>query len=265
MHSIHTDCRKNTIAWHRASESRAGCHALARLEPGQACLSRATALHRVHPRKAMNPTRIRIALGLALVAVPVAQAADFAACFSLKPGLAYEMNDSKIRIVRERFGDRDAIALVTSGSGVKTSTYYDPDGRALLGSVQYGIAALGGDASAPVITERYTQTPEFPAKAKPGDKFKLHGAGKRTLHNEDSVEDLNYPGFSDFTFVGFEDLELPVDFTPRTFSGTCHLKAGDAESSAEFWYAPGFGLIKFVRYQGKETFFSQQLESIATE
>ncbi|MGO4261124.1 hypothetical protein [Lysobacter sp. TAB13] len=215
----------------------------------------------------MTTLRIRAALSLAIasIAAPAAHAADFAACFSLKPGAAYEMDDSKIRVVRERFGDRDAIALVSSGSGVKTSTYYDPSGRALLGSVQYGIAALGGNAAAPVITERYTQTPEFPAKAKPGDKFKLRGAGKRTLHNDDSVEDLNYPGFSDFTFIGFEDLELSVDFTPRTFSGTCHLKAGDAEHSAEFWYAPGFGLIKFVRFQGKEAFFSQQLESITAE
>jgi hypothetical protein len=214
----------------------------------------------------MNLPRLTLALSLALAAAaPAAQAGDFAACFSLKPGVAYDAGRDSVRIVRERFGERDAIAVVSSGDGVKTATYYDPSGRALLGSVQYGIADWGGDASKPAITERYAQTPQFPASAKPGAKFRLSGAGQRITHNDGASQDIQYDGFDDYVFVGFEDLELPVDFEPRKFPGTCHLKAGDAENSAEFWYAPGFGRVKFVRYMGKEPLMTLQLDSIKSE
>lgn len=211
----------------------------------------------------MNPLRTAIALSfvVAATAAQAAHAADFAACFTLKPGVAYMIDDDKIRISRERFGDREAIAMISS-AGVPTTTYYDPSGRALLGSVQYGIA---GDANAPVVTERYAQTPEFPATAKPGAKFKLQGKGQRTLHGEGTVENLEYPGFDHFTFVGFEDLELPVDFKKRKFPGTCRLKAQEDGLVAEFWYAPGFGRVKFVRYQNGEAQITLQLDSILSE
>lgn len=166
--------------------------------------------------------------------------------------------------MRDRFGDREAIAQVSS-AGLRTTTYYDPGGRALLGKVQYGIAAWGADPDAPVITERYAQTPEFPATAKPGGTFKKHGHGQRTLHNEGTVEDLAYPGFSEYTFVGFDDLALPVNFATRIFPNTCHLKAREGEAAAEFWYAPGFGLVKFVRYEGDKPLMTLQLDSILSE
>lgn len=219
----------------------------------------------------MPPARLRAARCLAILAIAApaahaAQAGDFAACFSLKPGVSYLMDDTKIQIVRERFGERDAIAVISAGSGVRSATFYDASGRGRLGDIQYGIAEWGGDPKTAVITETYSQPLLFPAQATPGGKFKLSGGiGQRNVHSEQEVTELTYQGFTDYTFVGFEDLELKVDYKPRTFAGTCHLRAEVDDGHAEFWYAPGFGMIQFKRYTVSGLLLAQALESVISE
>lgn len=216
-----------------------------------------------------SPLRTLALAGLAALSAPAAHAAgDFAACFSLKPGTVFYMQDSKIEIARERFGQRDAIAVIQTDEGVRSKQLYSADGRSHYGSVRYGIAAFGGDPDAPIMTDAYDPAPQFPAKASPGGSFKIAGRGQRTQHGlegGDEVEEIAYEGFSDFTFVGFEDLSLEVDGKPRTFAGTCRLKAGEGDTSLERWYAPGFGMIQFQRYSGDSVVYSRSLSRVEKE
>lgn len=200
-------------------------------------------------------------LGLAALSAP-AGAADFAACFTLTPGLSWSTADETLTIEQATFAGQPAMKVNSAGGGIGTASYYDVSGRQFLGQDRYGISAWGGDASKPVMTDTFKPAPTFPQTAKPGDRFQYTGKGERTHHVEETVEPLDFDGFSDYTFVGFEDVDVEIDGQPRTFKDTCHLSATFEDNRIEGWYAAGFGRIKFERYMGKELFMRDEIESI---
>ncbi|WMJ67576.1 hypothetical protein [Stenotrophomonas sp. 24(2023)] len=202
---------------------------------------------------------------LACVATPALAAADFAACFRLDPSVSWSVGRENTRIVATTFAEAPALAVVTSGSGMTVANLYDTTGRRRLGTVHYGIAAWGADGSKPMMTDRYDPAPTFPATATPGQRFTVTGKGTRVNHGEGSESELEYDGFSDYTFVGFQDLDTEIDYAPRTFKDTCHLTAAVEGGRVEAWYAPGFGRIKFERYSGDSLLFSDEIDSITSE
>jgi hypothetical protein len=211
----------------------------------------------------MSPVLLRstLALGLSALAAP-AFAADFATCFTLTPGLRWSTGDETLTIEQATFNGQDAIKVHSAGGGVGTASYHDASGRQLLGQDRYGISAWGGDASQPVMTDTFNAAPTFPINAKPGDRFEVNGSGERTHHVEETVTPLDYDGFSDYTFVGFENVEATVDNQARTFKDTCHVSATFEDSRIEAWYAAGFGRIKFERYLGEELLMRDEIEAI---
>lgn len=215
----------------------------------------------------MSPPMRRtfLAFGLAALSAPALAAPDFAACFTLTPGLSWSNGNETLTIEKAPFAGQQAIKVHTAGGGVGSASFHDASGRRLLGQERYGISAWGGDASAPVMTDTYNPSPTFPQSAKPGDRFALTGTGERTNHNEETVEPLDYDGFSDYTFAGFEDLEVEIDGQPRTFKDTCHVTATFEDNRIEAWYAAGFGRIRFERYMGSELLMRDEIESIENE
>lgn len=211
----------------------------------------------------MSPVLLRstLALGLSALAAP-AFAADFATCFTLTPGVSWSNGDETLTIEKATFAGQDAIKVHSAGGGVGTASYYDTSGRQLLGEDRYGISAWGGDASRPVMTDTFKPAPTFPQSAKPGERFQLSGNGERTHHVEETVTAIEYDGFSDYTFVGFEDVEAEVGYQPRTFKDTCHLTATFEDSRIEAWYAAGFGRIRFERYTGNDLLMRDEIQTI---
>ncbi|MEG2805765.1 hypothetical protein [Stenotrophomonas sp.] len=214
----------------------------------------------------MSPRALRstLFLGLAALSAP-AYAADFAACFTLTPGLSWSNGDETLTIDKARFTGQDAIRVTSAGGGIGTASYYDASGRQFLGQERYGIAAWGGDASRPVMTETYNPAPTFPAQATPGARFVVDGKGERTHHVEETVEPLAYEGFSDYTFVGFEDVQVEIGGAARTFKDTCHVSATFEDNRMEAWYAAGFGRIRFERYLGDDLLMRNEIEAIHAE
>ena len=206
--------------------------------------------------------RSSLALGLASFALPALAAPDFAACFTLTPGMSWSNSDETLTIEKATFAGQNAIKVSSAGGGVGMASYYDASGRQLLGQERLGISAWGGDASKPVMTDIFKPAPTFPQSAKPGDRFEVNGKGERTNHVDETVEPIDYDGFSDYTFVGFEDLETEVGDQPRTFKDTCHVTATFEDNRIEAWYAAGFGRIKFERYMGSELLMRDEIESI---
>lgn len=209
--------------------------------------------------------RSALAVGLAALSCPAFAAADFATCFTLTPGVSWSNADETITIAATTFAGQDAITVTNAGGGVSSATVHDRSGRQQLGTLRYGISAWGGDASAPVMTDTYKPAPTFPQNAKPGERFQYTGQGERTNHAEGSTAPLAFDGFSDYTFVGFENLEVEIDYQPRTFADTCHLSATGDGNRIEVWYAPGFGRIKFQRYSGDSLLIGDEIESIQAE
>ena len=215
----------------------------------------------------MSPVLLRSTLAFALsaLAAPAFAAADFATCFTLTPGLRYSTGDETLTIEKAEFAGQQAIRVQSAGGGVGTAAYYDASGCQLLGQDRYGISAWGGDASRPVMTDTFKPAPTFPQTARPGERFVVNGSGERTHHVEETVEPVDYDGFNDYTFVGFEDVEATVDDQPRTFKDTCHVSATFEDNRMEAWYAPGFGRIKFERYMGEELLMRDEIEAIHAE
>lgn len=209
--------------------------------------------------------RTTLALGVSALTAPAFAAGDFAACFTLTPGVSWSNGSETLSISEATVAGEPALAVTTSGGGVSSATVHDRSGRQLLAQIRYGIAAWGGDAAAPVMTDTFDPAPTFPATAKPGERFTVTGKGERTNHAQDTVTDLEFDGFSDYTFVGHEDLEVEIDFKPRTFANTCHLTTTFEDGRAEVWYAPGFGRIKFQRYSGDNLLMSDEISSIVNE
>ena len=200
------------------------------------------------------------ASGSALAAAP-----SFADCFRLKPGLAYTLSDrSKVRIVKGQFAGRAAIGVVSIDEGVKSVKYFDETGRQRLGSEQYGIAGLGGDASKVVIKEVFAAPfPEVPSDARPGGTFKLTGKGTRTTKEGSEAFDFGRRYQSEHVFVGFENLELKPNYNPRTFENVCHLSSRGSDNSVDSWYAPEYGVIKMqVKTSKGEPLFSYELDGL---
>lgn len=207
-----------------------------------------------------------LAASLVALSLPVAaSAADFAACFTLDPAVAWTTGPDTIQNSEATFGGEPAVAVVTSGGGLSRAQVRDASGRSLLAVLHYGIAAWGGDPSQPRMTDTFDPAPSFPATATPGQKFSLTGTGTRENHAEETEAAIEYDGFSDYTFVGFEDLVVDIAGSPRTFAQTCHLRADVEGGRVEEWYAAGFGRIKFVRYSGDSVLFSDEIETIASE
>lgn len=210
--------------------------------------------------------RSTLALGLAALSAPAIAAADFAACFSLTPGVSWSNGDDTITNAADRFAGQDVISVTTRGGGLARATFHDRSGRQYLGEVDYAVPSLGNNNSdAPLTTERYQPAPTFPASAVPGSRFKLVGHGQRTAHGGDTVTPIAYEGFSDYTFVGFEDLAVEIDYQPRTFKDTCHLRARIEGGHIDAWHAPGFGRIKFQRYDGDNLLMGEEIETILQE
>ncbi|MET4680111.1 hypothetical protein [Stenotrophomonas rhizophila] len=209
--------------------------------------------------------RSALALGLAGLSLPALAAPEFATCFTLTPGLSWSTSDETLTIEKATFAGQQAIKVNSAGGGVGSASYYDASGRQLLGQERLGMSAWGGDGAKPVMTDVFKPAPTFPANAKPGDRFEVNGKGERTNHAEDTVEPIDYDGFSDYTFVGFEDVEAEVGYQPRTFKDTCHVTATFEDSRIEAWYAAGFGRIRFERYMGNELLMRDEIESIDAE
>ncbi|MBT2768400.1 hypothetical protein J7J08_12200 [Stenotrophomonas sp. ISL-67] len=205
--------------------------------------------------------RSTLALGLSALAAP-AFATDFAACFTLTPGVSWSTADETLTIEKAPFNGAPALKVSSAGGGIGRASFFDASGRMLLGEERYGISAWGGDASAPVMTDAFDPAPTFPQRATPGEQFQLNGKGTRTHHVEETVTDVDYDGFNHYTFVGFENVEATVDGNPRTFADTCHLRATFEDNRMEAWYAPGFGRIKFERYMGEELLMRDEIEAI---
>lgn len=201
--------------------------------------------------------RSTLAMGLAGLSLPAIAAPEFAACFTLTPGLSWSNADETLTIEKVTFAGQNAIKMHSAGGGIGMATFHDISGRQLLGQERYSMSSDG-----PTRTDTFKPAPTFPQSAKPGDRFELTGAGERTNHVDETVEPVDYDGFSDYTFVGFEDIDADVDNQPRTFKDTCHVTATFEDSRIEAWYAAGFGRIKFERYMGNELLMQDQIESI---
>lgn len=215
----------------------------------------------------MSSVLLRSLLGMAVasLAAPVSAAPDFAACFTLTPGVSWSTGNETTVIARAPFAGRQVLSVTTTGGGVGQASFHDATGRQLLGNVQYGIAAWGGDAAVAAMTDVFDPAPTFPASAQPGGRFVLDGKGVRTNHHEATDTQVDYEGFSDYTFVGYEDLEVEIDYQRRTFKDTCHLSASFEGERMEAWYAAGFGRIKFERYSGDSRLISDEIDSIIAE
>jgi len=209
----------------------------------------------------MTSTLLRstLAMALAAISLPAAAAPEFAACFTLTPGLSWSNADETLTIEKVTFAGQNAIKVHSAGGGIGMASFYDPSGRQLLGQERYGMSSDG-----PTRTDVFKPAPTFPQSAKPGERFELTGTGERTNHIDETVEPIDYDGFSDYTFVGFEDLETNVGNQPRTFKDTCHVSATFEDNRIEAWYAAGFGRIKFERYMANELLMHDEIESIET-
>lgn len=200
------------------------------------------------------------ASGSAIAATP-----SFADCFKLKPGVAYTLSDrSKVQIVKSQFAGKAAIGVVSIDEGAKSVKYFDETGRQRLGSEQYGIAALGGNAGKVVIKEVFAAPfPEVPADAKPGGTFKLAGKGTRTTKDGSESFDFGKRYQAEHVFVGFENLELKPNYNSRTFENVCHLSSRGEDNSVDSWYAPQYGVIKMqVKTSKGEALFSYELDGL---
>lgn len=198
--------------------------------------------------------------GSAIAATP-----SFADCFKLKPGVAYTLSDrSKVQIVKSQFAGKAAIGVVSIDEGAKSVKYFDETGRQRLGSEQYGIAALGGNAGKVVIKEVFAAPfPEVPADAKPGGTFKLAGKGTRTTKDGSESFDFGKRYQAEHVFVGFENLELKPNYNSRTFENVCHLSSRGEDNSVDSWYAPQYGVIKMqVKTSKGEALFSYELDGL---
>ncbi|AVJ31579.1 MULTISPECIES: hypothetical protein [Stenotrophomonas] len=194
-------------------------------------------------------------------------AADFAECFVLKPGVSWSNGQYSFSTATASFGGKPSMVAITHGDGVRTAEYFDPSGRVLLAEIQYGIAGFGGDPAKAAITDEYDAMPTFPQRAKPGEQFHRSGKGVRFLASEpgEAPEAIEYRGMSNFTFVGFVDLEATVNGVPRTFANTCHLKAQDAQHTMEYWYAPGYGPVRKRAFSNGTRLFDDTIRRITEE
>lgn len=205
------------------------------------------------------------AIAAAATTSAIAATPSFADCFKLKPGVAYTLSDrSKIEIVKAQFAGKAGMGVVSIDGGVKTVKFFDETGRQRLGSEQYGVAALGGNAGKVVIKEVFAAPfPEVPADVKPGATFKLAGKGVKTTNAGNEAFDFDKKYQSEHVFVGFENLELKPNYNARTFENVCHVRSRGEDNSVDSWYAPQYGVIKMQVNTAKgEPLFSYELDGL---
>lgn len=197
------------------------------------------------------------------VSLPAVAAPDFAACFTLTPGLSWSNGEETVVHSTDSFAGRDVISVTASGAGFPRATFHDRSGRQLLGEVEYNFPSLGnGNNDAPASIDVYISAPSFPPNATPGERFMLAGRGERTVPAEGTVSPIKYDGAADYTFMGFETLTVNIGDTLRTFKDTCHLSARIEGGRVEAWYAAGFGRIKYQQYRGNELLMQDQITAI---
>lgn len=174
----------------------------------------------------------------------------FAACFTLEPNVSYHMaKNAEVSITQSSFNDQPALAYTTSAEGVKSSEYYDPTGRKMLGMVTYGIAAFGGDPNKADTTETYAQPKEFPEDVKPGAHFVVNVPQLTKVVHASKEKSVEKASTTEYTFVGFEEIPIDSDAVGseknEKISGVCHLQQTVEGKVIDTWYAPGLGAIKY--------------------
>lgn len=194
-----------------------------------------------------------------------APAPEFAQCFTLKPGSRLGFSDrSVVTIATASFLDQPATAVVNDDHGVRLVNYYDRNGRRWLGTDRLGIAAWGGDARQVVSREAFdVLQPQFPATAEPGDSFLLEGQGQRIKGGESQPIDWSGSRARTYVFVGFETLQIQRRADTRVLENVCHLTSPSEDSTADYWYAPGYGVVKMrITLANGQTLMSYTLQTI---
>lgn len=170
---------------------------------------------------------------------------SFSDCFRLKPGVSYDMRRANIQIVEVQFEGRPAIAVVNQEDGVKIADIFDLTGRQTLAYAEYGIKALGGDPNKPKVEKiNLAPQPQFPANARPGDTFEVISGGEATTTSKGTEKDTDRRT-ARYTFVGYEDLTVSLDYKPHVFRNACHLRTQRGrKGGGDYWYVPDFGKVK---------------------
>lgn len=205
------------------------------------------------------------AAATATQAAPAAPAPEFAHCFTLKPGTRLGFSDrSVVTIASATFQGQPATAVVNDDHGVRLANYYDRDGRRWLGTERFGIAAWGGDARQVILREEFdVLQPQFPATAEPGTHFLLEGQGQRTKGGESEPFDWAGPRARQFVFVGFEALQIKTRTDTKVLDNVCHLTSRSEGSTADYWYAPGYGVVKMkIAREDGQTVMSYTVQRI---
>lgn len=186
------------------------------------------------------------AAALASHAATDASAPEFAQCFTLQAGTRLSFSDrSVVTITASTFQGQPATAVVNDDHGVRLANYFDRQGRRWLGTERFGIAAWGGDTRQVVLREVFDAIqPQFPARAEPGTAFLLEGQGQRTKGGESEPVDWSGPRARPFVFVGFEPVQIKTRKETRTLENACHLSSKSEGSTADYWYAPGYGVVR---------------------
>lgn len=76
--------------------------------------------------------RTTLALGVSALAAPAFAAGDFAACFTLTPGVSWSNGSETLSTSEATVAGEPALAVTTSGGGVSSATVHDRSGRQLL-------------------------------------------------------------------------------------------------------------------------------------
>ncbi|WP_318366380.1 hypothetical protein [Enterobacter sp.] len=211
----------------------------------------------------MTPRRLAILasfLPLALTA-PVFAAPSFSDCFPLKADVSYQMGDSVVSTAKIDINGKPAIQMDTVNGNIRNTLIYDMSGRKLLRSVNWSMS----DRNTPDVTVDWTTAPTHPEQVAPGQSFKLSGKGTQITASTGERTEIDFDGYSHYTFVGFEDLPLDIDGKERVFKNVCHLRVKEEGKTIETWHAAGFGQIKFKYYEGEMLMLAEEMSEIFEE
>jgi len=197
---------------------------------------------------------------------PAAYAAPlFSDCFTLKPNVTWETERSTVTAAEIDYHGQPAIQVDTLSDGMRASLIYDRSGRKILGAIEWGVAAFGGNPDVPDKTLRWTTSPTYPAQISAGERFTLTGKGVQTTRDPADEQNIDYPGYPDYLFVGFEDLTINIDGVDRTFHNVCHIRAEEEGKKMESWFAPKLGQIRLKFYQDNQLIMAEEITRIVQE
>lgn len=194
------------------------------------------------------------------------KAANSDDCFKLDINKKYTLNDSdqtNVQILPVTFNNQKAIAVVRQVEGVRHDQIYDLTGRTELGSLDYGIAALGTDPNSVIIsTTNQNPLPQYPSNLKPNQKFKL--TYNIITDSAMSGEKSESSNTVETEFKGFENLNfLDNENKPLALKNTCHFFTKVEDGTLDEWFAEGYGRVKFIRKMENGDIFMS--EAIGTE